>query len=503
MSHNERAKVLAKRCLANGNNITIVGDDKDDNYLNGIDKTVFVDYIKNHNGNIYYCNIHDHLYDLRLDWSEVYLIGSWDELIFDALDQISWTQMTIINPLPKHIPNNDGTKSIIEHHNGSKIKNNKLLENHNGYPTSLFLFGLTDLAPYADQFYRVHQPIINHVTVEDCVKQFNRKLDDGKIILVDDCMENLRFHQINKIRLIADRLKDQNPRRVFYISGSLDARTTYNNYIKENNYRDFMTVIETNILLYLMRTDEIVNLDKPIEYNIKLKTKKFVCFNKVHKGHRAYILAKMLESGTFNKAYFSFEGGTDNWLDNIKDNYRWSRTIVEQFNKHKNKFPIRLNITDDRPNPFSLQDDDLIYHENSYFSVVTETIFYKDGQNRCQMYDHLGGMFFTEKTARPIVLKHPFIMVNRQGALATLRALGFKTFHPFINESYDLEEDDDKRLDMIVAEIERLSAFSDKEWITWQTHIKDIVEHNFTTVMNEQRICRTQNVVKLFKENKL
>jgi hypothetical protein len=60
-----------------------------------------------------------------------------------------------------------------------------------------------------------------------------------------------------------------------------------------------------------------------------------------------------------------------------------------------------------------------------------------------------------------------------------LQDRGFKTFSPWIDESYDTIEDDDARISAIMTEVERLCEFTDEQWIEWQNGIKDIVEHNF------------------------
>jgi len=64
--------------------------------------------------------------------------------------------------------------------------------------------------------------------------------------------------------------------------------------------------------------------------------------------------------------------------------------------------------------------------------------------------------------------------------------LGYKTFHPYIDESYDLETDDNKRMMMIVNEIERLSNFSDDELRSFIENINPICDHNFN-VLNEKQ----------------
>lgn len=53
--------------------------------------------------------------------------------------------------------------------------------------------------------------------------------------------------------------------------------------------------------------------------------------------------------------------------------------------------------------------------------------------------------FVTEKTVRPIVAGMPFVMISICGFMRRLRQMGFQTFHPYIDESYDDISDDDQR----------------------------------------------------------
>lgn len=87
---------------------------------------------------------------------------------------------------------------------------------------------------------------------------------------------------------------------------------------------------------------------------------------------------------------------------------------------------------------------------NTSISVVLETVF----DERIHL---------TEKTLRPIACGHPFIMGAGPGTLEFLRSYGFKTFSPWIDESYDLEQDTNKRLRMITDEMTRLSKLSAEE----------------------------------------
>ena len=78
---------------------------------------------------------------------------------------------------------------------------------------------------------------------------------------------------------------------------------------------------------------------------------------------------------------------------------------------------------------------------NSEISVVLETVF---DDSRIHL---------TEKTLRPIACGHPFILAAGPGALEYIRSYGFKTFAPWIDESYDLETDSFSRMGKIITSI--------------------------------------------------
>jgi hypothetical protein len=104
--------------------------------------------------------------------------------------------------------------------------------------------------------------------------------------------------------------------------------------------------------------------------------------------------------------------------------------------------------------------DSLVY-------VATETVYFGKRQ-------HL-----TEKTFKAIALEMPFVLVATQGSLAYLREYGFKTFSPYIDETYDLIEDPVERIEAVTAillEIQARSAAARQE--LWQ-HLLPRVEHNY------------------------
>jgi hypothetical protein len=104
--------------------------------------------------------------------------------------------------------------------------------------------------------------------------------------------------------------------------------------------------------------------------------------------------------------------------------------------------------------------DSLIY-------VPTETVYFGSRT-------HL-----TEKTFKAIALEMPFILVAPAHSLRYLRSYGFRTFAPYIDESYDTIEDPVVRIErvtQILLEIQARSAAAKNQ--LWH-ELLPIVEHNW------------------------
>ena len=100
---------------------------------------------------------------------------------------------------------------------------------------------------------------------------------------------------------------------------------------------------------------------------------------------------------------------------------------------------------------------------NDYFiEIVAET-------------DVLTTDWITEKTVKNLYIGKPFIVMAGAGALARIRSRGFKTFSPWIDESYDIIENIADRLTAIKQEIDRLATLDlDK----LHKEIMPTLEHN-------------------------
>jgi hypothetical protein len=196
------------------------------------------------------------------------------------------------------------------------------------------------------------------------------------------------------------------------------------------------------------------------------------------------LLGLVSDSGLLDKSYYSFLNGLYPGQSARVISESLERFVGADMSSKvssgmsKITLPLKLNIeADDNVNYIKESDKD--YFRNSYLSVVTETFFFKFHLNYKGKYiDDQNSIFFSEKIFKPILMKHPFVLVSRPNSLKKLRELGYKTFSPMIDETYDSIENDVDRMSAIVKEMNRLALQTTAEWISWQECVSDIVNYN-------------------------
>ena len=116
------------------------------------------------------------------------------------------------------------------------------------------------------------------------------------------------------------------------------------------------------------------------------------------------------------------------------------------------------------------------------FNVVVEA--YTDN-------DMIEYPFLTEKIYRNIRYKKPFIVMGQQYTLASFHKLGYKTFHPLIDEHYDKIATSSDRVKAVMTEITKLIALPDGHFDYFVTECEPILEHNYNNLMS--RINQTND----------
>lgn len=274
------------------------------------------------------------------------------------------------------------------------------------------------------------------------------------------------------------------PANVYFVHGAINGNNIYELFASKYNISSKINLIAVNYWEHY--TTRYTHVDA--QYNIKEKEKIFVCFNRVARPHRLALFALSLEYNLLDKSFYSYLSSSSD----LKGMLQFLRTFISAdlynrikdiLNKHLDKIPYKLNTEPDQ-NTTIVREEDLKYFNDSYFSLVTETMFFP-----VYRYNHIlptEEVFFSEKIFKPIRMKHPFILLGPVGSLVELRKLGYKTFNSIIDERYDGISNDEERLLAILDEVIRISKNTPAQWIEWQEKAKEIVEHNYKILASKE-----------------
>jgi len=297
----------------------------------------------------------------------------------------------------------------------------------------------------------IHDPLYNTETIDEVEKYFSSYGIDGSNIIIiggNNFQEYYKFYPKNKIKITYGNLLLQ----------QAGERLNYFPYFSGLSY----------ISDAVNETDLNSNIVRP---------KKFLCWNRTMRAHRYWLAYLALKHNLLSDSYFSFLNPSldINSLTKIlvkyTSDYEESSINAEQIYK---MIPYELDthhLTAEQKKGFPTDNNKKEFYENSYIHITSETSL---GNSMSE------GIFFSEKTFHPILNLQPFIYIGCFDALKKLRELGFKTFHPYIDESYDDEKDPIARFKMIEKEIQKINERPIEEIHQWYYSIKDILLHNQT-----------------------
>jgi hypothetical protein len=219
-----------------------------------------------------------------------------------------------------------------------------------------------------------------------------------------------------------------------------------------------------------------------------LPKRKYLSLNRRWRPHRPALVGLLYARNLLEQGYVSLvkemDRSWDSMLDWVIELNQSNESLHNELLSHKDDL---LNIPDLVLDVNNMETASLVpissnvqkYYDSTYFSVVTETLFY---QGRKLEYNG----FYSEKTFKPIAHKHPFILLSTPQSLKRLKELGYRTFHPYIDESYDSEENDSTRMLMIVNEIEKLCKMPIEDLQYKMEQCRLICEHNYNLLLSKK-----------------
>ena len=185
----------------------------------------------------------------------------------------------------------------------------------------------------------------------------------------------------------------------------------------------------------------------------------FLYLNKIPREHRVKLYNKLLKEGVLSNSLYTF-------LELDK--------------------PVRLTQEHElpwvKPEDYPIWGLDQDITEQPYIDTVCSIV--------SETNDNDTDVFMTEKIWKPIMAQHVFVVHGNHLYLQKLREIGFKTFGSYFDESYDLENDKDKKIDAIVSLCKHLKT------VNWQDIYRQTIalrQHNYDTFFNKEKLSAEVN----------
>lgn len=201
---------------------------------------------------------------------------------------------------------------------------------------------------------------------------------------------------------------------------------------------------------------------------------KFICLNQRARDHRFALVTGLYpyrDQGLLSFHYFRAEWqayGKKKFIENYPTyNTQWDNLELEF------KTPIKLPIQFDQEDwhKTCIIDRNVEKFYQSYLHIISET--------------YVSHTFFTEKTYKPIKYFQPFVMIDGQYSLQHFRKLGYQTFSGYIDESYDLESDNERRIELAIQA--SLDFINREDLHEVMKEMYPIFEHNHRTFIERCR----------------
>jgi len=308
------------------------------------------------------------------------------------------------------------------------------------------------LRPYADaEFwdFAAHDPMPNSVyllgrqqTVDNMSKFRNMAMDNQYVMIFGNSAEGSRT-LLSQIEFLG--IKDLiTSGRVLLISGG-DLEPSVPCLVHEHFFARILDYQEN--IQAQAHTSDI--------FNKKQKPYSFLFLNGRARAHRKYLWEKFRQSTLLDHSLWTMLDGRkagsrllqlrDQNGHDVMDTNTPIQHLPAQYEVDRYQNGDRIDVS----NPHQYIKNQVFDNEwgeiylnpkayiDTYFSVVTETVF---------DYPY---SFRTEKIAKVLAMGHPWICASNQGFYRDLRNMGFRTFAHIIDESFDLIDNHQMRLDRI------------------------------------------------------
>ena len=347
---------------------------------------------------------------------------------------------------------------------------------------------LASWKPEADTIYYFHYYYDLHTGIKlldamDNVHWEHLRTDPSAKFLYENCNETFTWTLAHQIKGLVDQ-KSIAPEQIFII-------------VMDEVHKNFLDtgLIELGIHGVTVGVYNKLMAQTQIPEVVPLTQFKFSALSRNYRAWRLHVYAKLAEKNLLKDFRYSFYNifpyGEVRYYDQetmLKDltdtNFGEVNSIVSEW---ITKVPYTLDASDNVLNKWGDVTYDAILAADIHLLIEThyDLFYYVPTQDRVYRRS-LAPSSITEKTNKPIACCKPFIAFSTPYFLEDVRQLGFETFSPYINESYDLETDNQKRLNMIVDEIERITNLPADEYSTLVENCHSIAVRNQQKLLSKK-----------------
>ena len=272
---------------------------------------------------------------------------------------------------------------------------------------------------------------------------------------------------------------DINPAAIIYLTGDQACTDTYGDWCSLHKPANELKVLPSiSLTMYLhkhyVRRKMDINFDAILEHKRQNKDNMYLfdCTNMRPRPHRILNFLHMINAGLLEKGNISMSSQKE-WrmyadLNHTKflTDYGLPPDIVSKLLPEMTPATAKYNYEHELSHYYHYVErilDDM--YRNSWVSLITESSYFQFEFNA----------FLSEKTFKPIASMQPFIILGSKGSVDYLRRIGFKSFDPWIDESYSTQDDSTRFLSVMNA-IKQVEAIPDK--VEWYASMRDVLEHN-------------------------
>jgi len=211
------------------------------------------------------------------------------------------------------------------------------------------------------------------------------------------------------------------------------------------------------------------------------------------RSYRIALLARLIHRDIVHRGRISWHSGHNATMQEIENSHNFlsdqSRVLCHATLRDRLDLPWHLdNMVIDGHASAHFGHQEYKLWQRSLLHVVNETVFYQSK------------LHLTEKTFKPIVAQRPFVLAAAPGNLAYLRSYGFRTFAPWIDESYDDIQDPDERLDAVADEVAKFAAMSVPDLRRMYRDMQSVLDYNQRHFFGEFRDIIVNELVDNFDQ---